>query len=83
MSRIEIVSAKNGMVVHVHDVEESGTWVYEYSEEPDSVARARVLLQIIEDHYYDALQTKHDGGLVLEVKKKGRHYEDPVCEEER
>lgn len=79
MSRIEIVSAKNGMIVYVHDVEEPETWVYEYSEEPDSVAKARVLLQIIEDHYYDALQTGYDGGLVLEVKEEGKQDEDPIC----
>ena len=79
MSRIEIVSAKNGMVVYVHDVEESETWVYEYSEESDSVAKARVLLQIIEDHYYEALQTDYDGGLFLEVRERSKEDEDSIC----
>jgi len=79
MSRIEIVSAKNGMVVHVHDVEESETWVYEYTEEPEPVAKARVLLQILEDHYYDALQTDYEGGLVLEVREGSKQDEDSIC----
>ena len=66
---IIIRKVTNGFVVLKPSDEKEGEYdifVYEFIE-----SEAQALLHLIQDHFFECLQTKHTGGLAIEIKAEG------------